>query len=277
MENNQQNPAQASDTKATDAEAKLAAYFRQRHSGELAKLPPAPKPVEIDTRGLVPMSPEAIAEREQRTIRRAVAREQMERDGWLAQLSHGAGSRYANCTFDNFKTVNDRQREAVWTCQNYIEVMRDAWQCGGLVFYGPVGTGKDHLAFAVAATIIRELGKRADWLKCQDWFGKIRDNMDRDVSEASVVAALASPELLVISDPLPPMGALTQHQATMLYRVVEARYSRARPTIVTVNVKDDAEADLRMGVATWDRLTHDAYKVFCNWPTHRTAAKKVNC
>jgi DNA replication protein DnaC len=72
------------------------------------------------------------------------------------------------------------------------------------------------------------------------------------------------------------VGALTQHQATMLYRLVDARYSKGVPTICTVNVASDAEADERMGAATWDRLCHDAWKFNCNWPTYRKPAREIN-
>jgi DNA replication protein DnaC len=68
---------------------------------------------------------------------------------------------------------------------------------------------------------------------------------------------------------------LTPFQASMLYRLVDARYVRGKPTIVTVNVNDDAEGDRRMGEATWDRLCHDSWKVFCDWPTHRKPAREI--
>ena len=90
-----------------------------------------------------------------------------------------------------------------------------------------------------------------------------------------MIAELARPDVLCLSDPLPPVGALTQFQATMLYRLVDARYSRGVPTICTVNVADDAEADERMGVPTWDRLCHGAWKLHCAWPTYRRPAREV--
>jgi hypothetical protein len=71
---------------------------------------------------------------------------------------------------------------------------------------------------------------------------------------------------------------LTTYQAGWLYRAIDRRYStRGKVTIVTVNVANDAEADKRMGAATWDRLCHGAWRVRCEWPSFRQARRNVNC
>jgi DNA replication protein DnaC len=62
----------------------------------------------------------------------------------------------------------------------------------------------------------------------------------------------------------------------MLYRAVEARYAAGKPTIVTVNVANDGEADLRLGAPTWDRLCHGAGKIKCEWPSYRQPAFEVS-
>lgn len=143
-----------------------------------------------------------------------------------------------------------------------------------MILYGPVGTGKDHLAFALCRSVIKS-GRTVRWVNGQSWFGAVRDAMETDRSEASLVGDLAKPQLVCLSDPLPPVGALTQHQTTMLYRLIDARYAKGLPTICTLNVADDEEADLRMGPATWDRLCHGAWKLKCMWPTYRTPAREV--
>lgn len=185
-------------------------------------------------------------------------------------LVAAAGERYRTCTLNNFK---GDYRQLLAVVQEVKEYVKGGCTCG-LTLYGPVGTGKDHLAFAVCVEAIR-LGKAVRWINGQRWFGSIRDAMDTNRSEADIILELAMPDVLCISDPLPPIGQLTQHQATMLYRLVDARYGRSLPTIVTVNVANDAEADERMGVATWDRLTHDAWKLFCNWPSYRKPKREI--
>lgn len=232
-----------------------------------AELPPKP----ILDANRFQANAEALAE--DRESERAVRAEQQRiqsRRRQLFMLVAAAGDRYRTCTLDNF---TGEYRQLVAVLKELREYVRGGCTCG-LVLFGPVGTGKDHLAFAICVESIR-LGKTVRWINGQRWFGSIRDAMDTNRSEADIILELATPDVLCISDPLPPIGQLTQHQATMLYRLVDARYARSLPTIVTVNVANDAEADERMGVATWDRLTHDAWKLFCNWPSYRKPKREI--
>lgn len=185
------------------------------------------------------------------------------------------GDRYSECRLANFVATTPLQQRVVASLTAYCKsiTIRHAKR-EGLVLYGPVGTGKDHLAFAVARAAVLA-GLSVKWLNGQDWYGQVRDAMDGDTSEATLIRRIASRDFAVISDPLPPIGNLTQHQATMLYRAVEARYAAGKPTIVTVNVADDNEADMRLGAPTWDRLCHGAGKVKCEWASYRKPAWEI--
>lgn len=182
-----------------------------------------------------------------------------------------AGARYVGCTLANYEVTNDRQRRVVDHLRGYLDSLdENLLNCRGIVLFGPVGTGKDHLLFATLREIVNW---REDvtvcWKNGQDWFGDVRDAMDTDVAEAKLMRMLTRATVAVISDPLPPMGGLGAHMATMLYRVIDDRYNAKLPTFVSVNVKDNAEAVASMGSATWDRLCGGAYKIHCNWASHR--------
>ena len=107
------------------------------------------------------------------------------------------------------------------------------------------------------------------WQNGMDLFGDIRDAIDKGDAERALVSKLVSPDVLYLSDPLPPVGKLTDFQAAMLFRVLDGRYSRKRPTWVTVNVSSGAEMDERMGPQNGDRLRDGALAIFCDWPSHR--------
>jgi DNA replication protein DnaC len=185
------------------------------------------------------------------------------------------GPAYGECTLDSFAATSERQRRVVAALREYAADCVDLiGQRTGLVFFGPVGTGKDHLAFAVCREAIAA-GRSVTWINGQSWFGELRDNMDRGQPEKMAVSVLCRGSILTISDPLPPVGDLTQYQQTMLYRVVERRYSLGLATFVTANVADDAEAHRRLGVPTWDRLCHGAWKLHCAWPSHRKPARDI--
>jgi hypothetical protein len=57
--------------------------------------------------------------------------------------------------------------------------------------------------------------------------------------------------------------------------LVHARYIRGVPTICTVNVNDDAEADERFSVPTWDRLCDGAWKIRCAWESYRKPSREL--
>jgi DNA replication protein DnaC len=267
MDTQLQPSAPASATAAPDAETELAKFV----SANRQQPPPLPERAVFSHLAFTSAeSVEAAAAREADANKRAELRRVAElRERW-ANLVRDAGQRYRDCTLENFDARRGEQRAVVAALREYIaEDSPD-----GVILFGPVGTGKDHLAFAICRAAIKA-GQSVRWVNGQNWFGMVRDAMDTSKSEASLIAELARPEILCLSDPLPPVGALTQHQATMLYRLVDARYSRGVPTICTLNVADDAEADVRMGAATWDRLCHDAWKLHCNWPTYRKPAREV--
>lgn len=224
-----------------------------------------------------PLTPERLAE-----IAAEEQREQAER--FRAFVKHAtndlinlSGNRFANSTLDNYKAVAPAQVEAVAALRRYIAEAQ--YHESGLVFFGPVGTGKDHLAVAVARAIIAIRGYAVAWVNVQDWFGRQRDRIgdDDSTTEHQEIVRLAKPRILILSEVFPPFDSLSQFQATMLYRVVEKRTASGIVTFATLNAENDKEAGRRMGQPTWDRLCDNAGKLFCNWPTYRTPAWKLGC
>jgi DNA replication protein DnaC len=272
-DNNQPALLLASGIQTTVSEPTLSQFQefleRQKYERERYKREHEVKPVEFSALTAVETNESRLA-REERDAERAAIRADRERYERFKELKRSAGDRYRFCTLENFETARPQQGKVIKALYDYL----DADFPGSVILYGPVGTGKDHLAFAVCFAAVKS-GRTVKWINGQNFFGTVRDAMDTDRSESSIIADLVRPNLLCLSDPLPPVGALTQHQATMLYRLVDARYSKGVPTICTVNVASDTEADERMGAATWDRLCHDAYKIACNWPTYRKPAKQI--
>lgn len=200
------------------------------------------------------------------------------RSGIMSQLLHDAGGeRFYRCSFKDYVAISDRQKRVLAACQEFSASIRDRCAAGeNLLLYGPVGTGKDHLAFAVCwwAVMAGDV-ESAGWANGQAWFGKVRDAIDDETPEAAIIAAALRPQIFVISDPQPPIGTLTQHQASMLYRLIDARYCARKTTIVTINVANDEEADKRLGAATWDRVNDRAWKCFCSWESARKPARVI--
>lgn len=186
-------------------------------------------------------------------------------------LGDKLGKRYANARLFTFQAETPEQKKLVEQLNRYAA--NELWQDGtGILLYGPPGTGKDHLLAGLAYECILR-GAKVTWVNGLDWYGQNRDRMETDRSEASGVRDLVTPEILYISDPLPPWGELSEYQASMLFRVIDGRYRACRATWVSANVANREECERRLGAATVDRLGESAVSAFCKWPSYRRGSK----
>ena len=192
----------------------------------------------------------------------------------IDEIIRAAGVRYETASVNTWKATTERQHSVKAAVIDYCRSIRERVEAGeGVVLYGPVGTGKDHLAVGIArAACLADLSCK--WLKGQEWFGSLRDAIESDRTEKELFRSLDC-DVLILSDPLPPMGPLTPYQASMLYRLTEDRYSRGGVIVATVNVADDSEADSRFGAQTWDRICDRSWKVKCDWPSFRKPSRIV--
>lgn len=190
--------------------------------------------------------------------------------------AQAGGVRMAGHRFKTWEASGSAQNVVKQAVRDWADTFTERMAaCEGLILYGPCGTGKDHLVFAAVRQAILAHGCVAAWVNGRDLAGEIRDRITLEQTEGRLIRQYEIPDVLVISDPLPTMGSLREHQADMLYRVVENRYANARLTCMTLNVNDDSEAIEAMGMATWDRVCHGAWKCFCNWPSYRKPAREI--
>ena len=182
---------------------------------------------------------------------------------------------YRSCRFANYRTVTDYQSRVVKELQDAVHLLVDG-SALNVVLYGPVGTGKDHLAVALAGCVIeRHDSWGGGYLNSQEWFGRIRDAIKDRTPEREIICESSPRGVLVLSDPAPQIDSLERHQVNMLYRLAEMRAANGWPTITTLNVKDSREADAKIGAATFDRLKNRAIVVQCKWKSFRQPLKVI--
>jgi DNA replication protein DnaC len=227
--------------------------------------------------------PDAEARNQEILAARARVDEAAEHDrrasNWRAFI--GDRRQYASCSLDGWKfdpAYKSQQAKIVNGVADYIAGLPTNAKAGvNVLFYGPPGTGKDFLATCIIREAIQRHGHTAAFINGIDLFLKLRGTFGDESrrNESDVIHEAIRPQWSVLSDPLPPVGNLTDYQAAMLYRLMDERSSQLKPTIVTVNVENGDEAMKRMGAPTWDRIKHGAWTFACNWPSYRKPARVV--
>ena len=187
------------------------------------------------------------------------------------------GERYAG-GFRTYECNHPGQREVLTMCRDWAEQLSTQNASKTLVLFGPCGTGKDHLALAVAMAAVKASLNTNDPMLLRvangrDVFARLRDGMDAGDAERLTLAPLQNAGMLVLSDPC-GVGTLTPWQFDVLYRVVDARYVRCLPTIVTLNAATIDAAEQQLGFKTFDRLAHGAWLASCQWPSYRRPARQ---
>lgn len=210
----------------------------------------------------------------------AESKERCERIARWQSLCSKVGDRYSNCVLARWKyhgdqSQQDRQRAVISRVAEYMRQLPERVQGGcGVLLLGPPGTGKDFLVSALMREGVLAHGMKVEWANGVDLYAAFRDAISGETSEKKLVSQWVVPSVLVLSDPLPPRGALTDFQASMLFRIVDSRYRAMRPTWVTLNVQDRNEACDRMGSQVVSRLADSALTCRCEWQDFRSVVHK---
>lgn len=174
---------------------------------------------------------------------------------------------HGSVSLDDFQPPNQLAYKAVARLRKFAAELPQMIEFGhGLVLYGPAGSGKDHLLVSLARTALYEHDVRIEWWNGGKLSAKFRSSMN---DPEPVFKSLLRPQVLYISDPLPPQGGLTAHQSECFLRMMDDRISAGKPTWVSLNVSSNDEADRLMGAPIVDRMIAGALVIHCNWPSKR--------
>jgi DNA replication protein DnaC len=150
----------------------------------------------------------------------------------------GIKNRFLSRTFDNFMRDTPQREKAYSEARFYAEHFYDRFLKDGTGLYleGTFGTGKTHLAVAIALCLIRQ-GVNVICKTSIDLLMEIKAAFCYEDGEEEKTARFKRCALFIIDD----LGKeqCTDWSLSKLYEIINDRYEKCKPTIVTTNYSQD--------------------------------------
>ncbi len=161
----------------------------------------------------------------------------------------GVGKRFLTASFEYFE--RQRMPKAYDIALGFAESF-DKNDGEGLLFTGDVGTGKTHLAAAIATKIIRKNSATVEFVSYTEVLTDIKAAFSNHSEEAYLLEErMRKADLLVIDD----LGKEKPSPFTneLFYRVVNVRYKDKLPMIITSNYGVESLSE-RLNYSVFSRL-----------------------
>lgn len=188
----------------------------------------------------------------------------------LLQATARVPEKFATAAFDDYQATTAGQQLALAICRAYAETWTEQCRKGGsLMLTGLTGTGKTHLACAIANAVMASHLCAVAFGTMSDYGMEIRSTYGRgrgERSELQVVTALRTVDLLIIDD----IGAQDSSVAErkLLFDLIDGRWRDDKATIVTSNF-NPAELQKSVGTRAMDRLQDRGTTIAFDWASHR--------
>ncbi|MCD8239378.1 MAG: ATP-binding protein [Clostridiales bacterium] len=193
----------------------------------------------------------------------------------------GIGKRFQRRMFRTFKADTPARAKAYQIAKEYADNFASHLENGtGLYIEGTNGTGKTHLAAAIAMQLMTEQKIPCICKTANDLLMDIKSAFDKEgVNEQEVLKVYKDVPLLIIDD----LGKeqCTDWSVSTLYSIINDRYESMLPTIVTTNYNSDDLVkvltpkgyDNYKATAMVSRLREVSCVLTMAWSDYRTARK----
>ena len=179
------------------------------------------------------------------------------------------GPRFKDSTFENYTPENDEAKKVLKFCTVYAEKFDKVLEKGaGILMVGSCGTGKNHLASAIAMNIL-DKGYTPIQTTAIKLVRRIKATWARDSSEdeQEVIGSFTEPDLLIIDEVGVQFGSKTEE--LLITEIINNRYEERKPTILISNETIESLEKI-IGFRAIDRFHEDGSRVLVfNWSSYR--------
>ncbi|CED71568.1 DNA replication protein DnaC [Aliivibrio wodanis] len=183
----------------------------------------------------------------------------------------GIKKRHLKCSFENYITENQGQRQAYNQAKNWLVNYRKG-ATGSFVFSGTPGTGKNHLACAIAN---RLMARKTSVLviTIADLMLNIRDkyNSNSRTTEEQFIKYLSNLDVLILDEV--GIQRMSDHETLMINMIINSRYTNEKPTGILTNLTTENLTQV-LGPRVIERLLENNGEwVTFSWPSFRKNKK----
>lgn len=189
------------------------------------------------------------------------------------RVACGLPERFIPATFDQYEAGDDGQKRALQTATAFAGNFDDIAKRGcSLTMLGTPGTGKTHLAAAIANKIL-DSGRSVFYRTAYGLLREIKSSWrpDPDQTETEIIARYAGADLLILDEVGVQFGSETEK--VLLFEVLNTRYAELKPTVIISNLDEKGLAEF-LGARIFDRLAESGSAVLAfRWGSYRTTSK----
>ncbi|MBI0182241.1 ATP-binding protein [Snodgrassella sp. W8158] len=183
----------------------------------------------------------------------------------------GIPKRFQGKTLDNYKSNSQKQKEIINNVEKFLKEFKEPQGHSGrcLTMIGKAGTGKTHLACAVASHVIKHYGGTARFSSVSEINRLVRESKSYNTkySETEIIEAFGNYDLLIVDEVGIQSG--TDAESRALFDVINARYQNMNPTIFISNLNKD-QLKAALGERIYDRIKEGGGVILgFDWDSYR--------
>jgi len=186
------------------------------------------------------------------------------------------GKRFQDSTLDNYICYCPEQEDILLTCKAYADSIPELHKYNkyDMILVGNTGTGKSHLAYAIAKEVLRHTN-RFIIVKFIEIMRRIKTAWSmHNEREQSIIDEYSNIDFLFLEEI--GIGYGTENEKIFLFEILDNRYKQKLPTIITSNLSSedfqkyiDSDGINRV----WSRLNETAVILDFNWESYRVRSQ----